>query len=222
MAISVIQVYVISTSSMEMCKTSDIVKHEQSMKGKAMSRPVTFEPGIEYVLQGVGYQVTQVLNDGTLVARNLATNTHVSQRLDLLWQYWLDNILQFACEGPNLRDIAGTILKTTYTFADLADLPSHLQEITWHRYQLIRPLVHLPSRQRTKQVVEERIRTYLSSLEKEKARGEHGYLFGLHVGRRTSPSQRDDQYAEGQLDRAQADDPSPLDRSEGDNETHSH
>jgi hypothetical protein len=78
----------------------------------------------------VGYQVTQVLNDGTLVACNLATNTHVSQRLDQLLQHWLDNILQFEREGPNLRDIAGTTLKTTYTFTDLADLPSHLQEIT--------------------------------------------------------------------------------------------
>ena len=38
-----------------------------------------------------------------------------------------------------------------YTFADLADLPPKLQEITWHRYQLIHPLIHLPSRQRTMQ-----------------------------------------------------------------------
>lgn len=166
------------------------------MKGKAMSRPVTFEPGIQYVLQGVGYQVTQVLNDGTLVARSRATNAHVSQRLDHLLQYWLDNILQFERSGPNLQDIAGTTLKTTYTFADLADLPPKLQEITWHRYQLIRPLVHLPSSQRTKSVVEERIQTYLSSLERERAQGEHIYLFGLHVGRGASPSLR--------LDRSEA------------------
>ena len=54
-------------------------------------------------------------------------------------------------------------VKTTYTFADLADLPSLLQEIAWHRYQLIRPLVHVPSRQRIKQVVEARIQTFLAS-----------------------------------------------------------
>jgi hypothetical protein len=96
------------------------------MKGQAMSQPVTFEPGIHYVLQGVGYQVTQLLNDGTLVARNLATNAHISHRLDLLWQHWQDNTLQFARSGPNLREIAGTTLKTTYSFADLvvSDLPS--------------------------------------------------------------------------------------------------
>jgi hypothetical protein len=49
-----------------------------------MSQPVTFEPGIQYVLQGVGYQVTQLLHDATLVARNLETLATVSHRLDLL------------------------------------------------------------------------------------------------------------------------------------------
>src|SRR2546421_9172849 len=104
-----------------------------------MSQPVTFEPGTQYVLQGVGYQVTHLLHDGTLVARNLATNATVSHRLDQLLQHWLDNSLQFARSGPNLRDETSTILKTTYTFADLADLPPTLQDITWHRYQLLRP-----------------------------------------------------------------------------------
>ena len=154
-----------------------------------MSQPVAFEPGVHYVLQREGYQVVQVLHDGTLVARHLATNTYISHRLDQLLQHWQENTLEFARSGPNLREITGTTLKTTYTFADLADLPDHLQEITWHRYQLIRPLVYLSSRQRTKQVVEERIRTYLSFLEKEKTQGEPTFPFGRAIARRkTEPS----------------------------------
>jgi putative transposase len=174
-----------------------------------MSQPVTFEPGTQYVLQGVGYQITQVLHDGTLVAHNLATNTYVSHRLDQLWQHWQDNTLQFERSGPNLQDIAGTTLKTTYTFADLVDLPAHLQEITWHRYQLIRPLVDLPSRQRTKQVVEERIRTYLATLERERAQGKHTFLFGQSVGQATRPWPRTSQAASVPQDPAQTTDPSP-------------
>ena len=173
-----------------------------------MSQPVTFEPGVHYVLQGEGYQVIQVLGDGTLVARHLATNTHISHRLDQLLQHWQENILEFARLGPNLREIAGTTLKTTYTFADLADLPRQLQEITWHRYQLIRPLVHLSSRQRTKQVVEERIRAYLSFLEKEKTQGKPTFPFGRAVVQRlaspASSSPRD------QMEQAHTSDLLPL------------
>lgn len=173
-----------------------------------MSQPVTFEPGVHYVLQGEGYQVIQVLGDRTLVARHLATNTHISHHLDQLLQHWQENTLEFGRSGPNLREIAGTTLKTTYTFADLADLPPKLQDITWHRYQLIRPLVDLPSRQRTKQVVEERIRTYLSFLEKEKTQGEPTFPFGRAIVRRTakpaSSSPRD------QIEQALPDDLLPL------------
>jgi hypothetical protein len=77
-------------------------------------------------------------------------------------------------------------LKTTYTFADLADLPPTLQDITWHRYQLIRPLLHVSSRQRTNQVVEARIRTYLSALEQA---GTHALLGSLHQQRVSEPPQ---------------------------------
>lgn len=178
------------------------------MKGKVMSQPVTFEPGVHYVLQREGYQVIQVLGDGTLVARHLATNTHICHRLDQLLQHWQENTLEFARSGPNLREIAIPSLKTTYTFADLADLPGHLQEITWHRYQLIRPLVGLSSRQRTKQVVEERIRTYLSFLEKEKIQSEPTFPFGRAIVQRLaespSSSPRD------QMEQALTDDLLPL------------
>jgi putative transposase len=148
-----------------------------------MSKPVTFEPGIQYVCQGTAYQVIQLLHDGTLVARNLTTHTQTAVRLDFLWQQWQENTLEFAREGPNLQDRADTPLKTTSTFADLADLPPQLQEITWNRYQLIRPLLLLSPRQRTKQVVEERIRTYLFSLEQEG----QTFGFGLRVGQGRSP-----------------------------------
>jgi hypothetical protein len=80
-------------------------------------------------------------------------------------------------------------LKTAYTFADLADLPTQLQDITWHRYQLIHPLIHMSSRQRTKQVVEERIRTYLSSLEEEKIPGQEAFLLSLAQARGSSTQQ---------------------------------
>ncbi len=155
-----------------------------------MSLPVTFEPGVHYVLHGEGYQVIQLLSEGMLVARNLATNTHVAHRITELWQQWQENTLEFARSGPNLRDTAGIPLQTTYTFADLADLPPKLQEIAWHRYQLIHPLIHLPSRQRTTQVVQARIQAYLSSLAQKKVQGEYTFLFGLRVGRGTSPTPR--------------------------------
>jgi putative transposase len=130
-----------------------------------MSQPVTFEPGIRYVLLGESYQVIQVLNDGMLVAKNLATNTHISHQISQLWHYWQAQTLEFSQHGTHLLPSTETLLSTPSTIANLADLPPRLQEITWHRYQLIRPLMTLPSRARTQQVVERRIQEYRSSLD---------------------------------------------------------
>jgi hypothetical protein len=130
-----------------------------------MSQPVTFEPGVHYVLLGESYQVIQVLNDGMLVAKNLATNALISHQITQLWHHWQAQTLEFTLQGANLRPSAETHLPTAYAFANLADLPPRLQDITWHRYQLIRPLIALSSRARTQQVVEHRIQEYLSSLD---------------------------------------------------------
>jgi putative transposase len=130
-----------------------------------MSQPVTFEPGVHYVLLGESYQVIQVLNDGMLVAKNLATNAHISHQITQLWHHWQAQTLEFTLQGANLRPSSETHLPTAYAFANLADLPPRLQDITWHRYQLIRPLIALSSRARTQQVVEHRIQEYLSSLD---------------------------------------------------------
>ena len=151
-----------------------------------MTQPVTFEPNVRYVLHGVGYQVLQMLDDGTQLVCNLATNALTTHRLTELWQAWQDNTLEFAREGPNLQQRVETSLKTASTLADLTDLPMHLQDIAWHRYQLIRPLLHLSSRQRTKHVVEERIRAYFSSLEEEKIPGRTSFFLSLAQPRDTS------------------------------------
>jgi putative transposase len=148
-----------------------------------MSQPVTFQPGVQYLLHKQGYQVVQILSDGMLIARTLETNAHICHRLTELWQHWLDNTLEFAREGPNLYEQAETPLKTAYTFANLVDLPTPLQEIAWHRYHLIRPLLHLSSAHRTKQVIEAQIRKYLSSLEHEQTPGTPTFLASLSVQR---------------------------------------
>lgn len=134
-----------------------------------MSQPVTFEPGTRYVLHGKSYEVIQLLDDGMLVAKDLTTNAHISHQLTQLWHHWQAQTLEFARQGANLRTTTETDLPTTYSFANLADLPPRLQDITWHRYQLIRPLLHLPSRARTHQVVEHRIQEYCSLLQREHA-----------------------------------------------------
>lgn len=134
-----------------------------------MSQPVTFEPGTRYVLHGKSYEVIQILDDGMRVAKDLTTNTHISHQLTQLWHHWQAQTLEFARQGANLRTTTETDLPTTYAFANLADLPPRLQDITWHRYQLILPLLHLPSRARTQQVVEHRIQEYCSLLQREHA-----------------------------------------------------
>ncbi|GLV56073.1 hypothetical protein KDH_29170 [Dictyobacter sp. S3.2.2.5] len=154
-----------------------------------MTQPVTFEPNARYVLHGVGYQVLQMLDDGTQVVRNLTTNALITHRVTELWQAWQDNTLEFAREGPNLQQRAETSLKTAYTIADLADLPTPLQDITWHRYQLIHPLIHMSSRQRTKQVVEERIQAYLFSLEEGNIPRREAFLLSLTPAKDSSVQQ---------------------------------
>lgn len=73
-----------------------------------MSQPVTFEPGVQYLFQGRGYQVVQVLSDGMLIARNIETNALISQQLTELWRHWQENTLEFAREGANLNEQGAT------------------------------------------------------------------------------------------------------------------
>jgi putative transposase len=129
-----------------------------------MAQPFTFEPGVRYVLLGNTYQVILILNDGMLVAENLATHAHISQRISELWHHWHAQALEFVLQADHLPP-PETTLQTSSAFPSLDALPPRIQDITWHRYQLIRPLIHLPSRARTKQVVEQRIQEYLSLLD---------------------------------------------------------
>ena len=64
-----------------------------------MPKSVTFEPGIQYVLHGIGYEVRKILSDGTAIVKNLKTQKLHSQPLPALWTYWEENTLEFVIDG---------------------------------------------------------------------------------------------------------------------------
>jgi hypothetical protein len=61
----------------------------------------------------------------------------------------------------------------TWAATELAFLPPDIQEITWDRYQLILPLLKLSSKERTKAVVEERIKEFFDSEFQQKKKRVH-------------------------------------------------
>jgi hypothetical protein len=71
-----------------------------------MSKPITFKPGACYELQGVAYEVCDVLSDGFIVVKNLVTQRVFSQHTQDLWHHWKEGDLCFAL-GENIAQ-AGT------------------------------------------------------------------------------------------------------------------
>ena len=154
-----------------------------------MAKPVTLGPGVQYVLTGVAYEILDVLNDGNILVQTLMPPQQKSiHPAKVLRQYWRAGTLRFALPGEaNVRNEKALPFKIAYEFADLHGLPRSLALETWHRYRLIHPLLKLTARERTEEVLQERIETYkqelLAELREMVGRGEPIVLLGQHIGK---------------------------------------
>src|SRR6266567_2766556 len=135
-----------------------------------MPKPVTFEPGAKYVLDKVGYEVLDLLADGSFLVLNVKNQRKLVQDSNELWEHYEENVLKFVISGENLREEEGTWFKTSYAFTDLSSLRRAVQKETWHRYLLIQPLLAIPARKRTLSVIQLRIHQFFTDSEEVQKR----------------------------------------------------
>src|SRR5438034_4224423 len=150
-----------------------------------MPKPFAFEPGVEYMLKGVGYCVLKLLSEDQVLVKNLMTKGEKAEKIGDLRREWHEYRLAFGLHGRNLREEEGSIVKTSYEFGGLDFLDHDLAQEAWDRYQLILPLLELHSVERTDDNIEERIKNFVAEQLQLIICGKRkGTVFPLHTGKR--------------------------------------
>ena len=101
-----------------------------------MSR-IQIRAGIRYIYQGEIYVILSQLVDEHYQIKNLHSGEESAIAYRTLLQAWSHGELRFEVSGPNTVLDEEAPLRTRYTENDLEDLPPHLQEETWRRYNLL-------------------------------------------------------------------------------------
>ncbi len=165
-----------------------------------MPKPFVFEPGVQFTLDEVGYQVLEMLAQGDILVQNITEQgaKKLVHQQETLRRCWREGTLKFVLPGKaNLREDGSTLktadgiaLKTSYDFPALRDLPQEIQDITRQRLELIKRILQLNPRERTKQNVEEHITKYIDELIELRGRGEITVLLGNHIGKGKGPRKK--------------------------------
>jgi putative transposase len=150
-----------------------------------MPKPFAFEPGVEYMLGGVGYRVLKGLSEDQILVKNLMTKGEVAQKIGDLHKEWHEHHLVFGLHGRNLREEEGSSVKTSYVFEDLAFLDAAFAQETWDRYQLILRLLDLHFQERTDTRIEQEIEKFVAEQLLLMASGERTHaMFPQRSGKR--------------------------------------
>ncbi len=136
-------------------------------------------PGTRYLRDGRVYVVRQLLLDGRLLVEDQSVGGQTVVARDELTAAWGEGTLTFEVHGPWSLSAVDTSLSTTYTISDFQQLPEAQRAEAWRRYALIRPLLALPTPERTRRAIER----YLADA---RARQEVGAEVGVGAVSRTS------------------------------------
>ena len=112
-------------------------------------------PGTRYLHEGHVFIIRQLLLDHRLLIENQSTGGQAVMTRDDLSTLWSCGALTFEVHGPHVRTEPDRSLSTAYTIADFHLLPDEQRTEAWRRYTLIRPLLALPPRERTRRAVEQ-------------------------------------------------------------------
>jgi len=127
-------------------------------------------PGTRYLQDTHIYVVRQLLLDGRLLVENQSIGGQAVVTHEDLCATWARGALTFAVPRIHAHATPETPLPTAYTIADFHLLPEVQRAEAWRRYTLIRPLLALPPRERTRRA----ITRYLSAERLHHARGPGG------------------------------------------------
>jgi putative transposase len=116
---------------------------------------IYFDIGRRYLLQGQVYVVRQKLLQGKLLVENQSFGGLITTSYEELCAAWGRNDLQFEVnDGPHVRRRPEEALATGYTLADFQHLPPHHRQEAWRRYELIRPFLDRPLKERSRAALE--------------------------------------------------------------------
>src|SRR5712692_5251402 len=115
-----------------------------------------FDIGRRYLLRGQVYVVRQKILEGKLLVENQSFGGQITVSPEELCIAWGRGELQFEVnDGPHVRRRPDEILATTYTFADFQQVPKQHRQEAWRRYELIRPFVDVPLKERSRTALED-------------------------------------------------------------------
>jgi putative transposase len=156
--------------------------------------PHAFEAGEQYMLQGIGYHILKELSADQILVRNMMTAKEEAHNTKDLRKQWKGGNLEFGLHGPNLREVEGCPVKTSYEFTDLDYLKNQrhgaqLIQETWDKYQLVRRLTDLTAKERTDTKIEAEIRKFVAeqiilSLSKNLSQKRTTPIFPPHSGKK--------------------------------------
>src|SRR5260370_9233541 len=165
-----------------------------------MPKPFVFEPGVQYILGEVGYQVLEMLAQGDILVQNITQQDRkkVVHQQEMLRRSWREGTFKVVLPGKaNLREDGATLkttdgiaLKTSYDFSVLQDLSQEIQDITRHRLELINRILQLNPRERAKENVEQQITKYVDELIELRGRDNIPVLLGNHIGKGKGPRKK--------------------------------
>jgi len=165
-----------------------------------MPKPFVFEPGVQYILGEVGYQVLEMLAQGDILVQNITQQDRkkVVHQQKMLRRSWREGTFKFVLPGKaNLREDGATLkttdgiaLKTSYDFSVLQDLSQEIQDITRHRLELINRILQLNPCERAKENVEQQITKYVDELIELRGSDNIPVLLGNHIGKGKGPRKK--------------------------------
>ncbi len=116
---------------------------------------ISFDIGRRYLLQGQVYIVRQKLLQGKLLVENQSFGGLLTTSCEELCAAWGREELRFEVnDGPHVHRRPEDALATSYTFADFQSLPPPHRQEAWRRYELIRPFLERPLKERSRTALE--------------------------------------------------------------------
>jgi putative transposase len=114
---------------------------------------IRFGVGTRYLLNEQVYIVRQLLVENRLLVENQSFGGQLTVSYDDLCAAWGRGEVRFEVQGPHVGTSPDQPIPIEYTVSDLQGLPKAVQEETWRRYQLLLPLLALPSKARTRRTI---------------------------------------------------------------------
>ena len=124
----------------------------------------SFTVGKRYLYQGQTFRLCQQLSAQQWLIENQSFGGQTVVKYNDLLTAWHSGELKFEILGAAKVKSEEAILATQYTMADFEFLPLYLRQEAWRRYELLRPLLALSAKERSRKAIIGYLETFKKSL----------------------------------------------------------